>query len=190
MAGEGTVIAFAGAIGSGKSNLSRKVAALLEWPRVSFGEYIRTVAQENGMDASDRGVLQRLGQALVMSDTEDFARKVLATAPNWRGGQNLVIDGLRHVEVRLVLIKLVRPSAFKLVFLSVDETTRRQRALHDKEIPQPQLIRYDQDITEAQIPRILPEYANVTVDNSLPTDIAAREVLSRLSLAVHVAAAE
>ena len=190
MAGEGIVVAFAGAIGSGKSNLSRHVAGLLGCPRVSFGDYIRGIAEANHMDSSDRGVLQRLGQALVVSNAEDFARKVLATRPDWQPGQNLVIDGLRHVEVRQVLFTLVRPSILKLVFLSIDETSRRQRAQRDKEIPQPQLIRYDQDITEAQIPRILPSYADVVVDSTLPVDIAAREVLSRLGLQVPMVAAE
>jgi len=59
------VVAFAGAIGSGKTALSKRVAELLHWPRVSFGDYIRKIAEKNGQDPKDRGVLQKLGQALV-----------------------------------------------------------------------------------------------------------------------------
>jgi dephospho-CoA kinase len=185
-----TVVAFTGAIGSGKSALSKRVAVLLGWPRVSFGEYIRDVAEQNGQDRNDRTTLQKLGQALVMSDVEGFVTSVLAREPTWRNVGNLVVDGVRHVEVRLVLINQVRPSTFKLVYLTIDELTRRQRAQTNWDIPQPQLIRYDQDLTEAQIPKILRAYADLTVDNGLPTEIAAKEVISRLGLSQQVAAAE
>ncbi len=189
MAG-GTVVAFAGPIGSGKSNLSTRVATLLGWPRVSFGDYIRKVARENHQNEGDRAVLQKLGQALILSSTEEFVKNVLAEGGNWREQGNLIVDGLRHVEVRQLLLKLSAPNAFKLVFLSLDETTRRQRAQTEKATPIPQLIRYDQDITEAQIPRILPQYADITIDNALPIEIAAKEVLAKLGLSAAAAAAE
>jgi dephospho-CoA kinase len=177
----GTVVAFAGAIGSGKTALSKRVAELLRWPLVSFGDYIRDVARQNGQDPKDRGVLQRLGQSLVMTDVDGFVSAVLARADR-KEGENLIVDGLRHVEVRLVLLKNYPQSSFKLVYLTVDETTRRHRAEDTWNISQPQLIRYDQELTEAQIPKILRAYADIVIDNSLPTDIAAKEVISRLGL--------
>lgn len=183
----GTVVAFAGPIGSGKTTLSTRVADLLRWPRVSFGDYIRKIARDNDQDPNDRAVLQKLGQSLVMTDVDRFVSAVLATA-DWKVGENLIVDGLRHVEVRLVLLTKVPSSAFKLVYLTVDETTRRQRAEVKWDISQPQLIRYDQELTEAQIPKILRAYADLVIDNGLPTDIAAKEVISQLGLSTSAVA--
>lgn len=178
----GIVIGFAGAIGSGRSKVSRAVAEVLAWPRVSFGDHIRRLAQENGENPDDRTVLQRLGQALVMTNVEEFVRSVLSENENWRPSGNLVVDGVRHVEVRWSLLTQVKPSAFKLVYVTVDEPTRRQRAEEEWNIPGPQLIRYDQELTEAQIPRILRAYADLAIDSSLPVTIAAQQVTSRLGV--------
>ena len=109
----GTVVAFAGAIGSGKTALSKRVAELLHWPFVSFGDYIREVARQNGQDQKDRSVLQKLGQSLVMTDVDRFVSAVLDSV-DWRKEGNLIVDGLRHVEVRLVLLKNYPQSSFKL----------------------------------------------------------------------------
>lgn len=182
----GTVIAFSGPIGAGKSTISQKVADLLGWPRVSFGEYVQKVARESGQDQNDRTVLQRLGQALVVSDVDGFVEEVLNQQP-WRanhGDGNLVIDGLRHAEVRHALIHKIKPNVLKHVFVTVDEDTRQQRVREEDRIEPRLLMRYDQDITEAQIPRVIREYKDIEVDGKLPREIAAREIISRLGLSV------
>jgi len=66
----------------------------------------------------------------------------------------------------------------------VDEDTRQQRVREEDKIEPRVLMRYDQDITEAQIPRIIREYRDIEVDGKLPREIAAREVISRLGLFV------
>jgi cytidylate kinase len=177
----GVVIAFSGPIGAGKSTISQKVADLLHWPRVSFGEYIQGVAKEGGQDPNDRRVLQRLGQALVLSDVDDFVKQVLKQK-DWKKEGNLVVDGLRHAEVRHALIQQIRPSVLKHVFVTVDEDTRQQRVREEDHIEPRILMRYDQDITEAQIPRIIREYKDIEINGKLPGDIAARQVVSRLGL--------
>lgn|ERR1700692_4885008 len=178
----GTVIAFSGPIGAGKSTISQKVADLLHWPRVSFGEYVQKVAEENKQDPNDRAVLQRLGQALVLSDVDGFVEGVLKQK-EWRGDGNLVVDGLRHAEVRHALIQQINPSVLKHVFVTVDEDTRQQRVREEDKVEPRILMRYDQDITEAQIPRIIREYKDIEVSGRLPSEIAAREVIARLGLA-------
>jgi cytidylate kinase len=177
----GVVIAFSGPIGAGKSTISQKVAELLNWPRVSFGEYVQTVARQSRQNPEDRSVLQRLGQALVLSDVDGFVREVLAQK-DWRGEGNLVVDGLRHAEVRHALVQQISPHLLKHVFVTVDEDTRQQRVREEDKIEPRVLMRYDQDITEAQIPRIIREYKDIEVNGRLPGDIAARQVISRLGL--------
>jgi cytidylate kinase len=177
----GVVVAFSGPIGAGKSTISQKLADSLHWPRVSFGEYIKKVAQENGEDPDDRAVLQRLGQALVLADVDGLVEEVL-NQRDWKnanGEGNLVVDGLRHAEVRHALIQKIRPNILKHVF---DEDTRQQRVRDEDHIEPRILMRYDQDITEAQIPRILREYRDIEVSGKLPVQIAAREVMAKLNL--------
>jgi cytidylate kinase len=180
----GAVIAFSGPIGAGKSTISQKVSELLSWPRVSFGEYVQKVARENGQDPADRAVLQRLGQALVLADVDGFVDEVLK-GKAWRdakGQGNLVVDGLRHAEVRHALVQKIRPNILKHVYVTVDEDTRQQRVLEEDRVEPRLLMRYDQDITEAQIPRIIREYKDIEVSGKLPPLIAAREVIARLGL--------
>jgi cytidylate kinase len=189
----GIVIAFSGPIGAGKSSISQKVAEVLNWPRVSFGEYVQKVARQNNQDANDRTVLQRLGQALVLSDVDEFVKGVLDQV-KWRdenGEGNLVVDGLRHAEVRHALIQQIRPrNVLKHVFVTVDEDTRQQRVRQEDNVEPRVLLRYDQDITEAQIPRVMREYKDIEVSGKLPSQIAAREVIARLGIAPPMVAAE
>lgn len=178
----GIVLAFSGPIGAGKSTISLKVAELLRWPRVSFGEYVQKVAKENNQDPSDRTVLQRLGQALVLSDVDSFVESVL-NQREWRTEGNLVVDGLRHAEVRHALMQKIKPSVLKHVYVTVDEDTRQQRVREEDKVEPRLLMRYDQDITEAQIPRIIREYKDIEVSGKLPSQIAAKEIVSRLGIA-------
>jgi cytidylate kinase len=180
----GVVVAFSGPIGAGKSTISQKVADTLHWPRVSFGDYIKKIAQENGEDPENRAVLQRLGQALVLADVDDLVNQVL-NQREWRnakGEGNLVVDGLRHAEVRHALVQKIRPNLLKHVFVTIDEDTRQQRVREEDHIEPRILMRYDQDITEAQIPRVLREYKDIEVSGKLPASIAAREVVAKLNL--------
>jgi cytidylate kinase len=181
----GVVVAFSGPIGAGKSTISQRVAESLNWPRVSFGDYIKKIAQENAADPDDRAVLQRLGQALVLADVDGLVEDVL-NQRKWRnenGEGNLVVDGLRHVEVRHALLQKIRPqNVLKHVFVTIDEDTRQQRVRDEDHIEPRILMRYDQDITEAQIPRILREYKDIEVSGKLPASIAAREVVAKLNL--------
>ncbi|WP_431205527.1 patatin-like phospholipase family protein [Bradyrhizobium betae] len=180
----GIVIAFSGPIGAGKSTISQKVAELLHWPRVSFGEYVQKVAAEYGEDRDDRTVLQRLGQALVLADVDGFVDGVLREK-QWRnaaGEGNLVVDGLRHAEVRHALVQNIKPNTLKHVFVTVDEDTRQQRVFKEDNIEPRLLMRYDQDITEAQIPRIIREYKDIEVSGKLPAPVAAKEIVARLGL--------
>jgi hypothetical protein len=174
----GLVLAFSGAIGTSRSEVSQLVANRLGWPRVKFADYIRDLARESGENPQDRMVLQKLGQALVIDDVDGFVEKVLARA-DWQENGNLIVDGLRHAEVRHSLAQKVAPNTLRVVHITLDEDTRQDRATRDKGIEQRLLARFDQDLTEAQIPKILPAYADLILDGTLPRQILAEKVIMR-----------
>jgi dephospho-CoA kinase len=119
-------VAFAGAIGVGKTSVSIRVAETLRWSRASFGDYVRAVARERGLDASAREVLQPIGEELIARGWEDFCRAVLAQAA-WTPGQPIVIDGIRHIRAVEILRELVAPMPLCLVLLEAGEQVRAAR---------------------------------------------------------------
>jgi dephospho-CoA kinase len=171
---DGLVLAFSGGLGAGKSLLATALAERLGWPRVSFGDYVRTYASQVQRDPKDRAVLQQLGQALVLTDREGFVRKVLDQHPTTG---NLIVEGVRHVEILLELKKQVFPRTLKLIHIKADSETRQARFMRREHVERRLVARYDSDITEAQVARILPQYADHMVDGSLPIPILADQVV-------------
>lgn len=176
----GTVVTFSGAIGTRRSDIAIALADRLGWERVKFSTFIASRLAEGGAEADDRRLLQKLGQELVQSDVEGFVAGVLSQAVNWQPGNNLIVDGLRHAEVRLALVHAIRPSSLHYVHVEVDEVTRQGTAETVRGIQERLLYRYDQDLTEAQLPKILPAYADQIVDGSLPATIVAEKISARL----------
>lgn len=122
------IIALAGAIGSGKTTLGTALAAVRHAPRAGFGDYVRHLAMERGLDVAERSVLQDLGQDLVEADAASFLAGALAWAGHKPGG-DLVLDGLRHMKILAAL----RDRAAKgldevvLVYLDTPIDVRRDR---------------------------------------------------------------
>jgi hypothetical protein len=166
----GFVLGFASRMGSGRRELSKRFATALGLPRVSFGEYIRAEASRRGLNQS-REVLQDIGESLVRDDCEGFCQAVLDQA-NWKPGQSLIVDGIRHKQVEEILEVLVRPSILLIVFLDVGDRLRFTRlptadlfiVNGEEETFKPSEIeRVEAHSTEAQLKRLLPSTADLVV---------------------------
>lgn len=168
------ILAFSGGLGSGKSVLTTEVAQRLGWGRASFGEQVRRIAADNGLDVQDRAVLQNLGQALVLTKLETFIEETLAQA---EGAEHIVLDGIRHVEV-LLMLKQKYQHAVRLVHLDVPSDIRQERYMKRENVERRLLARYESDITEAQLARILPQYADLPLNGTLPTSMLADQVVA------------
>lgn len=175
----GVVVTLSGAIGSRRSELAIKLAQHLGWPRVKFSDYIKSVIRADGGDPENRTQLQSYGQKLVQNQLEKFVADVLAMAPEWRPGDDLVVDGLRHVEVLLTLKRKAVPSKVLYVDVSTDPILREKGA-KDRGIAEQMLYRYDRDLTEAQVARILPAYADHKVDGTLGFNININDIVQRV----------
>lgn len=122
----GTIVCFSGKIGSGKSSVSRAIAQQLGCQRASFGEYVRQLLSDSGGDPNSRADLQDFGQSLVNNDARGFCEGLLSEV-NYQAGDDLVIDGIRHVDIYNILTTILVPAKIILIHLEIGENLRRFR---------------------------------------------------------------
>lgn len=177
---KGLVIGFSGKIASGKTALSTYVAEQLGWPRVSFGDYVRSVAQQKGLGL-DRNVLQDLGAKLLKSDPYSFCRSVLCEA-DWSPGQSLIVDGIRHYEIINHIKTIIAPSQFCLVVVATSEFERharlRSRASYDLKIQNT----IESHSTEFDVNNTLPMHADLIVDGTEEINNIVGQIISHFSI--------
>ena len=179
----GVVVVLSGAIGSRRSEVADKLAARLHWPRVKFSAYIKQRIVEAGDDPEDRILQQQYGQRLVQNQLRPFVEGVLALNDEWQANGNLVIDGLRHVEVLLMLKEVLQPEppATRLYYVHVrPDPLKRESGARDRGIQDQDMFRYDQALSEAQMNRILPAYADLEVDASLGIGLNVQDIEQHL----------
>ncbi len=167
------VVGIIGKIRSGKSSLSRGLSEKLSWPFVSFGDEVRSVARQRGLDPS-RETLQEIGEELVATSAQEFCEAVIAQA-EWQPGQSLVIDGIRHLKIVEILRDLVRPSVLRLVYVKTADHVREGR-LADELKDRQELSRIEHHSTEVQVGTILPSLADLVVDGAKPLNSLIREI--------------
>jgi len=172
------VLGFTGRIGSGKTTISSVVAEKLDWPRVSFGDYVRKIAQERGLEES-REVLQQLGESLLSGNPEQFCRAVLAHA-HWKQGQSLVIDGVRHIEVVDWLRHLVAPAKFLLVYVAVSESARQSRLLERDRTDASLLPSIESHSTERDVTSVLLSQADLIIDSSQSPEQITKRIMESI----------
>ena len=83
----------------------------------------------------------------------------------------MVIDGIRHLQVKHMLEKIVSPSRFVLGYIAVDDQVRRERLLKDRPTITKSLELAESDSTEAQVKAELSQAADFTIDGTEPTQM-------------------
>lgn len=117
-------IAFAGPIGSGKTTISKALARKLHSKHASFGDHFRAMATRLGHNASDRALLQRLGEEQVRLSPDNVCKELLNA---WKPSDGtIVIDGVRHLEILKALKNVVAPLAVFLVYVQRDKIRSTQ----------------------------------------------------------------
>jgi cytidylate kinase len=124
------IIAFSGLPQTGKTTLARLLARELKCKFVSFGDFVRQEALNRGILNATRHDLQNLGQSLVTENVSNFCRSVLRTV-EFSGGEQIVLDGVRHKEVLEAISEISQKQPIKLVLLIASEKARRNRSLQD-----------------------------------------------------------
>jgi hypothetical protein len=158
--------------------VSTSVARRLDAPRVSFGEYLRGVARDRGLDIT-REVLQDLGDEFVSNDVRGFCEHVLEQQP-WQPGKPLIIDGVRHVEVLDSLGEILSPAKGYLIYIKVDRTTQKKRLKDDPLPHEKTLDELEEHSTERQVRSRLPDRAALVLDGTQDPDESTRKVIEFL----------
>jgi len=157
-------IVFSGRIGSGKTQVSKAVAAALGYRWNSFGVTLKAIAVDRDLPTT-RESLQELGATMVAEAPEELCSRLLVGFKP-EGLQSMIIDGLRHQHVYSVLQSLFLPSPLLLVYVDVLDPIRLQRlSLRDsKNIEEIHCL--DQHSTEVQVATNIRNLADFVVDNS------------------------
>lgn len=158
------VLGFSGKIGTGKTAVSECVAQQLGFPRVSFGNSVRSIAQRRGLENS-RETLQDIGESLVENDCRQFCWSVLNQV-DWIPGQNLVVDGIRHVKVLNEIRKIVLPSELSLIYIQVNEAIRFSRLKNRPSDDLDHLAQIGKHSTEEHVKKLLLERADLVVNGN------------------------
>jgi len=118
------VLGVTGPSGSGKSTLCRSLCEHFDALHVSYGSYIRSVAAARSLP-DDLRTLQKLG--LELYETLG-ARRLTAKTLEFSGDdgtRNLVVDGIRHVDIWDACKELRRTGLFIYVDASEEELQAR-----------------------------------------------------------------
>lgn len=158
----GLLVCFAGRIGSGKSSVTQALAEHLGWNFTGFGDFLRAELIRRGSDPSSRKALQEVGQEMVEKDPEEFCRAVL-NAGKFQPGGDLLIDGVRHVEIQKILTRIALPSAARLIFIDADDAIRLER-VEGRVDGRADFVRAEAHRVEADLREGLPAMADVIVD--------------------------
>jgi dephospho-CoA kinase len=176
------IIGISGPIASGKSTFARALAERFSAKLVGFGEYVRREACSRGLDASDRRVLQDLGQSLVDRDVKSFVAGVFDHA-NFSPNERIVVDGIRHETVwdEIIVFASSKRSSAKLIFLEMPEEERRRR-LGARGLSRDQADTQDTHATEADVRNRLLDRADLRLDALQSEESMMSSVNARLGL--------
>lgn len=106
--------------------------------------------------------MQSLGREFIQKGWEPFCSQVLETAI-WIPGENLIVDGIRHVEAVETLQEITQPSDVKLVYITTPENLRRQRVVTRGREKGPAAESHP---VESEVRSTLPARADLLIDNS------------------------
>jgi dephospho-CoA kinase len=169
------IICLAGPRASGKSTTAKWLASLLGWRSFSFGDYVREVVRERGLDPQDLLVLQNTGTELIEKGWDNFCQNLLTYYGY--NNENAVIDGIRHVQAVITLASITH-SRVILVYLDVPETVQHERMQHRNRGEYEGNENHD---VEKKVKCEVREKADFIINAEIPAEEIAQSIIKALS---------
>ncbi|MGB7290957.1 MAG: AAA family ATPase [Thermodesulfobacteriota bacterium] len=166
-----------GKICSGKSTVLKAISEEIHWPIISFGSYVRHIAQGR-MLPSKRNIYQALGAELYQTlGPKKFLIEVMRFHLK-SDQENILFDGVRHESI----LKEIQ-NAFNIIyiiFLNADVKLRykrlpTKRSNSEEKLSFEEFLKIDNHPVEVEI-ESLRKQANVIIDSSKPL----KEILSEI----------
>ncbi len=164
------VICLSGRIGSGKTSVSIALAAARNAATASFGAFVRTVAIARGLDANRREVLQDLGANLITEHGHEWLCREVVAAANWKQDRDLVVDGVRHVDVFDAIKRISAPTTTLLIYLQLESEMELAVRTGSRGILPDARARLEQHSTEHDVIQALPSLADLVVSAEAPVE--------------------
>ncbi|MCU6603931.1 AAA family ATPase [Peribacillus frigoritolerans] len=176
---EPLVIGFGGKIGSGKTTIAQTICLEFNYKYASFGDYVRKIAINKGLDIKNRENLQKVGNLLIDGGVEKFCRNVLDSV-KWNPGETLVIEGIRHKEVLHCLKDLTYKDRFIFVLITLDDDVRKKRIKNLDKEEFHKLDFLEKDRTEMEIQKDLQSCADIVVINETEPSKVITSLMGRI----------
>jgi hypothetical protein len=174
------VIAISGSLRSGKTTLALALAETLQCPRASFGDYVRSKADEAGL-GHDRATLQDLGERLIeLEGWQAFCEHTLGNAGANGHTAPLVVDGLRHAPALYALREIFAPVRVVLTHVNAGDEQARTRRLEPDASDERPIAAIEAHSTERDTKQLLPGLADLHISASGGVDVACQETMSWL----------
>jgi hypothetical protein len=120
----------------------------------------------DGILEPSREQLQNLGQSLVQDDPEQFCRDVLANA-GFVPGNDILLDGIRHVDIQRHVAMIVKPSTAVLIHLAAEDDVVVKR-VEQRGSSKQEFLRANSHPVEKDLYQSLPDMADFIVDAGAP----------------------
>lgn len=164
------VICLSGRIGSGKTSVATALATARDAATTSFGAFVRTAAIARGLDANRREILQDLGAKLITDHGHEWLCREVIGSANWKQDRDLVVDGIRHVEVFDAIKRIAAPTTALLVHLQLESEVELAVRAGRRGIAPEARTDLEQHSTEHDVIRELPELADLVVSAEAPVE--------------------
>ncbi len=171
-------LVFCGRLGSGKTLVSKAVAAATGAQWNSFSSTLKRIAGERGLPI-ERAALQSLGEVMVAENPREFCERVVAEAEP-QTGPHFVLDGLRHEHIYRILTELSRPRRLFCIYIDAADDVRLRRITARDGYTEEEIRLAEQHSTEVQVSRSLLRLADYRADNSCSLDVTVEGVLKWL----------
>ena len=163
-------VVVCGQIGSGKSTAVDFVTAEFGFKAVSFGSYVRHLAERRGMP-STRDELQDLGDYLFRSRGSSGLLKDALEHFEISGHDSVVFDGVRHLEILADIRHASEATIAVYLEVNQEERFRRHQTRQAFGWSLEEFLTIDRHPVEAGIGRMI-EQCDLVVDAALPaTDV-------------------